>query len=180
MALAQALVVDAIDHGDVLTAGRGRDQHPLGAGLQVLARRLALGEDAGAFQRHIDLELAPGQVGGIALGQHRHRAAAEIDSGLGGPHPAGERPVDRIVFQQMRVGVDGAQIVDGDDLEILAVLLMDGPQDEAPDAPKAVDRDPCRHVVLPLLTVLARRASAAEALLSLGGHRLGGDAEIGE
>ena len=50
--------------------------------------------------------------------------------------------------QQMRVGLDRAEIVDADDLDILAAGLGDGPQDVAADAAKPVDRDPDCHARL--------------------------------
>src|SRR3546814_2787531 len=60
--LLHLVVVDAVDHGDVGTAGRGRDQHLLGAALQVFAGGLLGGEDAGALQHHVDAQLAPRQL----------------------------------------------------------------------------------------------------------------------
>ncbi len=102
---------------------------------------LAVGEEAGAFQRHVDAELAPGQLRRIALGGHRHPAAPGIDGAVLGLDLAGEGAVDGVVAQQMGVGLDRAQIVDGDDLDVVAAAFQDGAQHQAADAPESVDRD---------------------------------------
>src|SRR5207247_4401033 len=47
--------------------------------------------------------------------------------------------------QQMGVGLDRAEIVDADHLDILAAGFRDGPQDIAADAAKSVDRYPDCH-----------------------------------
>ena len=39
-----------------------------------------------------------------------------------------------VVAQQVRVGLDRAEIVDGDDLDVLALGFSDGAQDVAADA----------------------------------------------
>ena len=61
----------------------------------------------------------------------------------------GKRPCTRVVAQQMRVGLDRAEIVDGDDLDVLAAGLDDGAQDVAADAAESVDGNPNGHVSLP-------------------------------
>jgi len=49
--------------------------------------------------------------------------------------------VHRIVLEQMGVGLNRAEVVDGDDLDVLAAGFVDGAQDEAADAAETVDRD---------------------------------------
>ena len=61
--------------------------------------------------------------------------------------------MDGVVAQQMRVGVHGAQIVDADDLEIVAPALDQRAQDQAADAPEPVDGKPNRHELSPLVDV---------------------------
>ena len=60
--LGQLVVIDAIDHGEVDAVGRRRDQHALGAGLEMRRRLVLGGEDAGAFERDVDAELLPGKL----------------------------------------------------------------------------------------------------------------------
>ena len=55
--------------------------------------------------------------------------------------------MDRIEAQQMGVGLDRAEIVDADHLDILAAGLGDGAQYIAADAAKPVDRDPDCHLL---------------------------------
>ena len=50
--------------------------------------------------------------------------------------------MDRIEAQQMGVGLDRAEIVDADNLDIGAAGFGDGPQHVAADAAKAVDGRP--------------------------------------
>ena len=52
-----------------------------------------------------------------------------------------------VVAQQMRVGLDRAEVVDADDLDVLAARLDDGAQDIAADAAEAVDRDTNGHLL---------------------------------
>jgi hypothetical protein len=51
----------------------------------------------------------------------------------------------RIEAQQMGIGLDRAEIVDADHLDILAAGLGDGAQHIAADTAKPVDRDPDCH-----------------------------------
>jgi len=52
-----------------------------------------------------------------------------------------EAPVDAVEAQEVRVGLDRTQIVEGDDLDVLASGLHNGAQDIAADAAKPVDGD---------------------------------------
>jgi len=54
----------------------------------------------------------------------------------------------------MGVGLDRAEVVDADDLDVLAAGLGDGPQDVAADAAKTVDSDADCHVSSPSMTVV--------------------------
>ena len=57
----------------------------------------------------------------------------------------GKRPCTLSYLQQMRVGLDRAQIVDADDLDLAMLVLVRRPQDQPADAAEAVDRNPYRH-----------------------------------
>ena len=119
--LVELVVVDAVDDGEVGAVGRRRDQHALGAGGQMRRGLVLGGEDAGAFERDVDAEVLPRQLGGIALGGDLDRAVADArcvsPSTVTSP---GKRPCTRVEAQQVRVGLDRAEIVDGDDLDVLA------------------------------------------------------------
>ena len=59
----------------------------------------ALGENPGAFHHHIDAQLAPRQISGIAFGEHPDVAVADIDAGLGDFHRPGELAMHGVVLQ---------------------------------------------------------------------------------
>src|SRR6185312_13497761 len=113
---------------------------------------LFAGEDAGAFQRDVDAQILPGQLGGIALGRHLDLALAEADRVALDGDSAGEAAVDRVKAEQMCISLDRAEIVDADHLDILAAGLGDRPQDVAADAAKPIDRDADCHLSSPLMT----------------------------
>ncbi len=141
----QIVVVDAHHHGHVGAVGRGGDNDPAGAGFEVLRRRLALGKNPGAFERHVDAEPAPRQFRRVALGGDRDLAMAKIHPAVAAGDLARKAAMDAVVAQQMRIGLDRPEIVDPDDLDLVAPALMGRTQDEAADAAKTVDRYPYRH-----------------------------------
>ncbi len=108
-----------------------------------------IGEKAGGLDDVIDTQVAPGDVGGVAMVENPHRLAVDAEPLLAGQHVF---PVDahhRIIFEE--VGQDGvaAQVVDGDHFDIPKErILVQGPEDVAPDAAKTVDSYPYRHCFL--------------------------------
>src|SRR5690606_10352582 len=160
----QDLVVDAVDDGGVdILAARGGDDDFLGAALQVGRGLFLGGEEARAFQHHVHAQVAPGQLGRIAVGQHAdavavddHVVAVDLDR-------AGETAMRRIVAGEVGVRLGIAQVVDGHDLDVvlLAVFVV-GTQDIAADAAVTVDGDADGHEGAPL-----------QNLLDDGGHVVG-------
>jgi hypothetical protein len=69
-----------------------------------------------------------GSFAGIALGGDLDLAVAEADRVAFDGHGAGEAAVHRVEAQQMGVGLDRAEIVDADHLDVLAAGLGDGAQ----------------------------------------------------
>ena len=94
----QALV-DAHHDGDVLVRGRGGDQDLLGAGVDVLLRSGGLGEEAGGLDDDVDAELAPGQVGGIALGEDLDDVAVDDDVAVLDLNGFGQAAADGVVLE---------------------------------------------------------------------------------
>ena len=150
----QLLVVDLVADRDVGALGRRRDQHLPGARLEVPRRGVALGEDAGALHHHVDPELAPRQLGDVALGQHLDRPGAAVQRVALELDLAGEAAVHRIVAQQMRVGRRRRQVVDRDHRDVGASLLDDGAQHVAADPAEAVDGDANAHGVTSFIGAL--------------------------
>jgi hypothetical protein len=60
----QLVVIDAVDDGEIDALGRRRDQHALGAGVEMLLGALAVGEEAGAFERDVDIVRGMRELGG--------------------------------------------------------------------------------------------------------------------
>jgi hypothetical protein len=102
-------------------------------------------EDAGALERDIDAEIAVRKFGGVLDRGDFDLAAADIYPIFAGFHFARKLAVHGVETKQVRVGGDGAEIVDGDDFDVLAARLVDGAQDVAPDPSEAVDRHLHRH-----------------------------------
>jgi hypothetical protein len=136
----QLVVVDAEDDGEVGTIGRGRDNDALGAGGQVRRGLVAGGEDARAFERDIDAEFAVRQGRRVLDRGHLDRLAAADDDRVAADFDAcRELAVDRVVTQQVCVGLDRAEVVDGNDLDIGAAGFDDCSQHVAADAAETVD-----------------------------------------
>ena len=73
------LLVDAHDEGRVVARGGGGDDDLLGAGGDVLPGVLRLGEAAGRLDDDVDAEVAPGEVGGVALFEDLDGLAVDDD-----------------------------------------------------------------------------------------------------
>ena len=136
--------VDAERDGGVRLGGRRGDDHLLGARVEVLGGVLALGEEARRLDHDLGAEIAPRQRRRILLGEHldlapvdRERAVAHLDG-------ARERPVDRVVLEQVRERPRVGDVVDRDDLDVRVGLLR-GAEHVAADAAEAVDPDPYGH-----------------------------------
>ena len=120
----------------------------------MFRRGLAFRELSRAFECYIDAEAAPGQLRWITFGADRDFAAADIDRGIAGGDVGWETPMHAVVFKEMRVGRDGPEIVNRNDLDVLAPGLVQRAQDQPADAPKAVDGDPNCHGLAPGLGLL--------------------------
>ena len=90
------------------------------AGLQMRLRLLPGCEQAGALQGDIDAHRLVRQLGGVADRGHLDRPGADVDGVARDLHLAGEAPMDQIEPQEVGVGLDQAEVVDRDDLDILA------------------------------------------------------------
>src|SRR5580658_10669278 len=108
-------------------------------------RLLPRGEDPGAFERDVDAERLVRKLGRILDRGHfdlvavdDHRVALDLDL-------MRKAAVDAVETQEVSVGLDRTQIVDGDDLDVLAARLQNSAQHEPPDAAEAVDRNFGNH-----------------------------------
>ncbi|MCY1423008.1 hypothetical protein D9M71_387110 [compost metagenome] len=142
----QDVVVDPVHHGGIGAFGRCRNDHLASSSGQVRGSLGALGEQPGAFEHHVDRLGLPGQFGRIANGTDRNTVPVDRQAFVVGLDGRVEGAVDTVVLEQ--VGVHGAvaQVVDGDDLQVLAVALgIQCAQDIAPDSAESIDGDAKGH-----------------------------------
>ncbi len=139
------LVVHAEDDRHVRVRCRCGDDDLLRAGIEVLLGALALREEAGRLDRDVDAELAPRQVGRVALGEELDLVVADAQHAVAHLDRYIEVAERRVVPQQVRHRLQVAEVVRRDDLEVAAVLEMRA--EEVPsDPPEAVDAHPdLRH-----------------------------------
>ena len=94
----------------------------------------------GGLDHDVGAEVAPGQRGGILLGEDLQLVAVDADAAVRYLHLAREAAQDGVVLEQVgeHLGVD--QVVDGDEVDVRARRLGRA-EEVAPDAPEAVDAD---------------------------------------
>jgi len=120
----------------------------------VLAGVGGLGEEAGRLDHHVDAEVAPGQRTRVALGQDFDLLAVDRDAGVGDRDLVLERAENAVVLQQVGHRLHVAEVVGGDDLDVL-MTGVDRTPEVAADAAEAVDADADRHGGPPLLQMFA-------------------------
>jgi hypothetical protein len=138
------VLVDAHDDGDVLVLGRSRNEDLLGATGQVLRGVFLLREDAGRLDDDVDAQLAPRDVGGVALGEDLDGLAVDGDRVGGVGDLLLEAAQDGVVLQQVSGGRGVTQVVDSHDLDV-STLLQQRAEVVTTDAAKAVDAYADRH-----------------------------------
>ncbi|MNM86413.1 hypothetical protein D3C81_985640 [compost metagenome] len=145
---AQNIVVDPIHHRGVRTLGRCRNNHLASARRQMGSGLGAFGEQPGAFEHHIDRLGFPRQLGRIADGTDRDPVAIDDQAFMIGLDSGRERAVHAVVLEQVSVHGAVAKVVDGDDLQVLAVALgIQCAKDIAPDAAESIDGDAKGHEI---------------------------------
>ena len=145
----ERVVVDAVDHGKVGAVGGRRDDHALGAGIEMGLRLVAAREDAGAFEGDVHAEFAVRKLGWVAHRRDLDAAAVDDDAVAVDLDLRAESAMDRIEAQEMRVRLDRAEIVDRHDLDVLAAGFVDGAQHVAADASEPIDGNLDRHGLNP-------------------------------
>ena len=121
----------------------------LAPAVEVRRRLVAGREDAGAFERDVDAEFLPRQLRRILDRRHLELLGADVDRVALDLHLAREAAMHAVEAQQMGVGLDRAEIVDGDHVDVLAAGFVDGAHDVAADAAKSVDGNSDGHVFSP-------------------------------
>ena len=138
--------VDAERDRHVGLGRRRRDDHLLRARVEVLLRVVALGEEAGRLDHDVHADVAPRQVGRVALLEDLDLLAVDGDRAATLGDLAGEPAQDRVVLQEVGERRVVGDVVDRDDVDV-RVRLVRRPEEVAPDPPEAVDADLDCHVV---------------------------------
>ena len=133
----QSVVVHTKHNRLVRAACRSRDKHLLGAVLKMHRRLFAGGEDPGTFKRNVDV--TPRQFLRIANGGHLDRASTDVDRLAVDLDLCGEAAMNAVELKEMRVRLDRAEIVDGDNLDVGSTRFNNAPQNVPTDATEPVD-----------------------------------------
>ncbi len=127
---------------------RRGDQDLAGAGLEVLGRLVAGGKDARAFHDDVDLEVAPWKMGRMPFLEHSDTLSVDFERGPARRNLTRVDAVNRVVLEEVSVGLGGAQIVDGNELQVIASRFHRGTKDKATDTAKPIDGNANRHTCL--------------------------------
>ena len=98
----------------------------------------AVGEETGGLEDHINTQVLPGEVLGVALGEDLDFLAANNQCAFLDLNLFAEATHDRVVLEQVCQGLNVGEVVDSDDLEADAFLLSCA-EEGAADAAEAVD-----------------------------------------
>ncbi len=145
LAAAQAGLVDPVDHRgvDIRLAGHGlRQQQTRRPGVDETLR-LGTGDVlAGAFQQQIDIQCRPVDGLGLALAQHLHAVAVDVQTVAVHLHLTGKAPVGGVETGQVfDAGLIG-QVVQRDDFQARpGAALVQRAQHAATDAAIAIEGD---------------------------------------
>merc|ERR1719464_1813032 len=136
--LVVGLLVDAHHkHGGI--SGGGRDDDLLRPALVVGPGLLEGGEHPGALHHVHGPHAAPGDGGGVTLGEDGDGATINHQLAIGGGDLALVLTMSRVILEHIDHVVQVNEgIVDGDNI---GPLLKSGPEDQATDAAKSVDSD---------------------------------------
>src|SRR5436305_3074 len=140
MLFRQLVMVDAINHRQIGAVGRRRYKHALGPRFEVGFGLVLGGEDAGAFEGDVDPKLPMRQLGRIADRRHLDLLTVDDERVALDRDLTRKAAVNGIKAQEMRIGLDRAEIVDGHDLYVVAAGLDDGAQNVASDSAESVYR----------------------------------------
>ena len=138
------VVVDTHDERSVGVAGRSGNNDLLRAGPQMGRGGSLSGEEAGRFDDDIDTKLLPREIRRVAFGRHREALAVDGDRRLRRLDGARVGPGDTVVHEQVRHGLDGAEVIDGDDVDVSA-LRLGSAEEVSADATETVDGDANSH-----------------------------------
>ena len=134
-------VVDTHADGDIFAFGRSAYDHLFCAGGEVEGSLFAIAKDAGALDDDINAHLTPGQLAWIALAEHFQPVSIDRQISIDLFNRAIEDAVVGIIFEQVGHGMHITQIVYGDEVESIVMVLEERLCYLTTDTPKAVNGD---------------------------------------
>jgi hypothetical protein len=114
------------------------------AGAEMMTFLAPLGEEAGRLDHDVCPQVAPGDRPRVPLGSHFHVCAIDRETPVGDLDLLVQASQDRVVLEQVSEGGRVCEIVDGNDLEVGA-LLSESSVEVPADAAETVDADARRH-----------------------------------
>src|SRR5690606_8314044 len=121
-----------------------RDDDLLGAAGDVLASVSSVGETTGRLDDDVDAQVAPGEVGGIALFEDLDGLATDGDRVTRVRDLDAQGAADGVVLQEVRESRVIGEVVDCNDLDV-SVLCESRTKEITSDTTEAVDTDLDRH-----------------------------------
>lgn len=173
----QLAVVHAIDDGEVGVFSGGGDEDFLGSSYEMLCGLVTRCEAARAFKDDINTEVFPGDSFGVGFLEEVHLAKVDIHGAFaegmifagvfcGYVDVATESAMDGVILEEVSVGLDGGEVIDGDDFEramevahlfdagaVAGVAFIEGTQDHSSDAAKSIDGNSKSHNCLLTLKI---------------------------
>ena len=137
----ERVVVDAHHERGVDIGGGGGDDHPGGAGVDVTTGLVAVGEEAGGLDHHVNPDLGPREGLGVGLAEHLHQVATDGHAVVGDLDRFVEASVGRVVLEQVGVHRRRGEVVDGHDFD-LGSASPAGSEEDPSDATETVDANP--------------------------------------
>ena len=111
-------------------------------------RSIARGETPGTFQR--DRHITPREFGRIWFCGDADFATVDHQMIVFDLNLGVQPTMDAVILQKMGIGFDRAEIIDGDNLDIIALVFENGTKNASADPAKSVDCHRCRHGSVPL------------------------------
>ena len=142
--LGQGLLVDRVDDGLQVVAGRSRDNDLLSASSDVSHALLFAGVEAGALQNNVNADLAPRAILSVLNGIDLDLLAIDDDGILGSfdgvlvlTDLAQERALSGVVLEQVSQHLGAGQVIDGNNF--VALSLKHLTESQTADTAKTID-----------------------------------------
>ena len=114
--------------------------------VDVRARLGAIGEHARGLKDDVGAGALPAELGQVFFGSDQDTVAIDYDVAAVDAYGPSEAPMHRVVLQEVRQRRGVGQVVDGDDLDALALrIALPGSNHAATDATKAIDANANCH-----------------------------------